>query len=127
MPETWFSTRMGLSVLGLDAMLACFSEMPRSGFGCGYAVSLVDGAPHFVTKLGPIDEVAVLGGCEFLVGYQGYGAFETFLYDASGQAKTRWQSHGFYAIHNQDIRVIEMETVLPSKMRLVRPAPPEEK
>jgi hypothetical protein len=122
MPETWVSTSTSL-VLSGDAILASFSEMPRSGTGCGYVVSLADGSLQFVTKLGPIHEIAAFGSGEYLVGFQGYGAFETLLYAANGQVQARWPSHGRYVIYDRDIRVIEMENVLPSKMRLARLLP----
>jgi hypothetical protein len=121
-PETWWSTLKVLQVSG-DAVLACFSEMPRSGIGCGYVVSLSDGALRFTTTLGPIHEVAALGAGAFLVGYQGYGAFETLRYERDGRVLTRWASHGYYVIEGDDVRVIEMENRLPSKMHLVRLLP----
>ncbi len=118
-PETWWSTSTRLEVSG-DAVLACFSEMPRSGIGFGYVVSLTDGSLRFTTSKGPISKVAALGGGAFLVGYQGYGAFETLRYERDGRVHTRWASHGYYVVEGDDVRVIEMENVLPSKMRLVR-------
>jgi len=121
-PETWLSTSRNLGVSG-DAVLACFSEMPRSGIGFGYVLSLADGAVRFTTQKGPISEVAPLGGGAFLVGFQGYGAFETLRYERDGRMQSRWQSHGFYVIKNDDVRVVEMENTLPSKMHLVRLLP----
>ena len=119
MPETWLSTSRRLTVSG-DALLACFSEMPRSGIGFGYVLSLSDGAIRFTTQQGPISEVAALSGGDFLVGYQGYGAFETLHYGRDGRIEGRWATHGHYAVAGDDIRVIEMENVLPSKMHLAR-------
>ncbi|MCP3916129.1 MAG: hypothetical protein GY711_11285, partial [bacterium] len=121
-PQTWFSTSSRLTVSG-DAVLACFSEMPRSGIGYGYVLSLADGTLRFTTQVGPITEVAPFGDGEFLVGYQGYGAFETLRYGRDGRVLDRWPSHGLYVVIGNDVRVIEMENVLPSKMRLVRLAP----
>ena len=115
-PETWFTTSRTLSFSG-DAVLACFSEMPRSGIGFGYVVSLTDGALRFTTKIGPISEVAPLGGGAFSVGYQGYGAFETLRYDRDGHVREQWASHGYYLV-GDGIRVIELENTPPSKMHL---------
>lgn len=118
MPESWFTTSRTLTVSG-DAVLVCYSEMPRSGIGMGYVSSLADGMLRFTTKLGPISQVAALGGGAFLVGYQGYGAFKTRRYERDGHVSDRWKSHGHYLV-GDSIRVIELENTLPSKMHLVR-------
>jgi hypothetical protein len=120
-PATWFATSQTLTVSG-DAVLACFSDVPRSGIGFGYVVSLTDGALRFTTQTGPISEVAPTGGGAFLVGYQGYGAFETLHYDRDGRVLERWASHGYYLV-GDGVRVIELENTLPSKMHLVRLLP----
>ena len=121
-PETWLSTSRNLSVSG-DAVLACFSEMPRSGIGFGYVVSLADGTLQFTTQKGPIHEFAPLDGGAFLVGFQGYGTFETLRYERDGRVQSRWASHGYYVLRNDEVRVIEMENTIPSKMHLVRLLP----
>lgn len=121
-PETWFVTSPALTLSG-DAVLACFTEMPRSGIGYGYVVSLADGALRFATKRGPVSNVAPLGGGAFLVGYQGYGAFETLRYERDGRVSQCWPSHGHYLVAPDDLRVIELENVLPSKMHLARLQP----
>jgi hypothetical protein len=118
MPKTWLSTSRTLAVSD-DAALACFSEMPRSGIGLGYVVSLADGSLRFTTQTGPISQVAPIGGGAFLVGYQGYGAFETLWYDRDGSVPERWPSHGYYLV-GDNVRVIELENTLPSKMHLGR-------
>lgn len=118
-PETWVSNLAALPVSG-DLLLASFSEMPRSGIGMGYVVSLADGLVRFTTKKGPIDEITPLGNGVFLVGYQGYGAFETLQYGASGCIEDRWSSHGYCVPEGDGIRVIEMENVLPSRSHLAR-------
>lgn len=120
-PETWFTTSRVLTVSG-DAVLVCFSDMPRSGIGFGYVVSLSNGALRFTTQTGPISEVAPLGGGAFLVGYQGYDAFETLRYDQDGGVSERWASHGHYLVDDR-VRVIELENTLPSKMHLARLLP----
>jgi hypothetical protein len=120
-PQTWRTTSQEL-LISDDAALACYTEMPRSGIGYGYVVALADGALRFTTKTGPISEVAPLGAGAFLIGYQGYGAFETLRYERDGRISDRWASHGYYLPGGQ-IRVIEMENVLPSKMHLARLLP----
>jgi len=121
MPETWFATSRKLPV-SANSALACYTEMPRSGIGHGYAVALADGALRFTTKTGPVSEVAPLGGGAFLVGYQGYGAFETLRYEPDGRVSDRWATHGHYLAGDR-VRVVELENVLPSKMHLARLLP----
>ncbi len=120
-PRTWVSNSPTLAVSG-DAVLACFSEMPESGIGCGYVVGLADGALRFTTERGPISEVAPLGKGAFLVGYQGYGTFETLRYEGDGRVLDRWPSHGLYVI-GDGVRVVELENTKPSRMHLVRLLP----
>jgi outer membrane protein assembly factor BamB len=118
-PRTWLSTSETLDVSG-DVVLACFSDMPASGIGFGYALSLTDGALRFTTASGPMRSTAALGGGAFLVGYQGYGAFETQHYDRDGRVRTRWASQGHYVIAGDDIRVIELSNANPYAMHLAR-------
>ena len=120
-PETWFATSRTLTV-SEDAVLVCFSEMPRSGIGFGYVASLADGTLRFTTQTGPISKVAAVGGGAFLVGYQGYGAFETLRYDRDGRVAERWASHGHYLV-GDGVRVVELENRLPSTMHLARLLP----
>jgi hypothetical protein len=121
-PETWIVTSSKLAVSG-DAVLACFSDMPQSGIGLGYVLSLADGEVRFTTQMGPISEFAPCDGGAFLVGYQGYGAFETLRYGPDGRVQARWPTHGYYVIRDDDVRVIELENTIPSKMHLVRLLP----
>jgi hypothetical protein len=118
-PRTWLSTAETLDISG-EVVLACFSNMPVTGIGLGYALSLTDGALRFTTASGPIQSSAALGGGAFLVGYQGYGAFETQHYDRDGRVRTRWASQGHYIIAGDDIRVIELTNANPYAMHLAR-------
>lgn len=118
-PTTWFAASKKLDISG-DAVLASFSEMPRSGIGFGYVLSLGDGALRFITQKGPIHELAPLENGAFLVGYQGYGARETLRYTRDGTVATRWSRHGYYLVGPKDIRVIELENSLPSTMHITR-------
>jgi hypothetical protein len=118
-PQTWVCFADALTVSG-DAVLVSFTEMPRSGIGLAYVLSLSDGSLRFTTKLGPIHEKVGCGDGGFLVGYQGYDAFETLHYSPGGDVAMQWPSHGYYVVRQDDVRVIEMENCLPSRMHLVR-------
>lgn len=98
----------GTVVTSTEAVLALFRDMPRSGIGIGYVVSIEDGAFRYTTRMGPIQEVAALENAEFLIGYQGYGAFETRRYRADGTVADQWNSHGHHVVRDGDIRVIEL-------------------
>jgi hypothetical protein len=98
----------GTVVSSSGAVLAVFRDMPRSGIGMAYVVSVDDGAFRYSTEMGPIQEVAALDGGEFLAGYEGYGAFSTYRYGADGTIVDRWRSHGHYVVRDEDIRVVEL-------------------
>ena len=121
-PRSWVTGYHGageLTVSG-DTLFAVYGDIPASGLSLGYAASLTDGALRYTTGGGPIHSVAAHPGGAFLVGYQGYDAFETVLYDRAGNRKTRWNSHGHYVVETDGVRVIELENRLPSRSRLVR-------
>jgi hypothetical protein len=85
-------------------------------------VSLADGDLRFTTQTGPISKVAPVGRGAFLIGYQGYGAFETLRYNQDGDVSERWATHGYYLV-GDGVRVIELENKLPSEMHLARLLP----
>jgi hypothetical protein len=118
-PRSWVTNPDSVQISD-DAVLVRFSDKWGSGIGIGYVLSMDDGELLFLTKQGPIQEVAPLGKGEFLVGFQGYGAFETLRYERNGQIQLRWPTHGHYAVTGEGVRVIEMENISPSKMHLVR-------
>ena len=123
--ESWWCSYVEageLTVSG-DTVLAVYGDIPRSGLSIGYAVSLMDGALRYTTQRGPIHSVASRGGGAFLVGYMGYDAFDTVLYDRQGNERVRWDSHGYYVIRGDDIRVVETENIVPSRCRLSRLMP----
>lgn len=116
-PQTWLLQDASIPISG-DRALLTFSEMPRSGIGYGYVVSLDDGEILHTTERGPISKTAAYTRGRFLVGYQGYGDFKTQLYGRDGRVEDEWPSHGFYIVGDDGVRVVEMENRLPSKMRL---------
>jgi hypothetical protein len=118
-PTTWLLCSKSIPISEGRALLT-FSETPRSGIGLGYVASLTDGQILYTTGKGPISEIAAHSDGRFLVGYQGYGDFKTLLYGRDGTVEDEWPSHGFYIVDGCDVQVVEMENVLPSKMRLAR-------
>jgi hypothetical protein len=110
--------RAGDLVIAGDTLMVVYGDTPWTGLGIGYAISLTDGMLQYVTDPGPIQHVAARGSGVFLIGYSGYGTFETVLYDASGTRRNRWNSEGFLVIDGSDTRVIEVGN--PRMSRLAR-------
>src|SRR5262245_58487755 len=79
LPSSWTCgyLRAGDLTISGDTVLAVYSDMPRTGLGIGYAVALTDGALRYTTQRGPIHSVKAWSPGAFLVGYMGYGLFET--------------------------------------------------
>ncbi len=124
MRDTWVCSYFmaGRLTISADAVLVVFNNMPRTGIGIGYVAALDRGTVRYCTRRGPIQEVAGLGGGQFLVGYQGYGEFETLRYGVRGEILDAWPSHGYYVAHGGDLRVIELRNDS-GAMHLVRLGP----
>ena len=105
-----------------DALLVVFGDITRTGIGMAYVVALDSGTLRHSTRRGPIQKVAGLGNGEFLVGYQGYGAFETLHYGRHGEILNSWRTHGYYVVYAGEIRVIELRNDSET-MELVRLGP----
>jgi hypothetical protein len=120
-PETWMPLSCEGSeslLLSGDRLLASFSDFPRSGIGRSYGLDAVSGALLWVTEPGPMDTLAIAGTGRFYQGLQGYGTFETRLLGPDGVVLQRWESHGDLVIDEGGrVRCVEMENVLPSRMR----------
>ncbi len=122
-PQTWepicYSGSEPLLRSG-DRLLASFYEFPRSGIGCSYGLDAVGGDLLWATDPAPIHTLAIAGPGRFYQGHQGYGAFETRLLGPDGAVLRRWESHGHVVIGEDGrVRCVEMENVLPSRMRFV--------
>ncbi len=60
----------------------------------------------------------------FIMGIEGYGYFETRLYDENGEQLREWRSYGHYIVDaDESIRVVEAERRSPSNARVVRLLP----
>jgi hypothetical protein len=109
----------GLLVTG-DRLLASYIEH-ASGLGISFCLDLHTGELAWSTPPRPTGELAVAGPGRFLIGAQGYGAFETYLYDRDGAVVAEWPSHGSPLVsHRGRIRVVELENSSPSRSRLRR-------
>lgn len=113
-PREWMIHKRHLCV-SHDRLLAIFAEIMRSGIGAGYGINLGTGEVIYQTSPAPYHEVAPAAAAgRFLVGIQGYDAFETRLVDRDGNVITTWPSHGI-VLAGDALRVIELENVIPSR------------
>ena len=108
-PKTWQPNPRAPLLVGCDLVVAGYTDMPASGIGVRYGLSLETGEVLWTTSSGPFHEAAVAGSDRMLIGLQGYGAFETQLYERTGHVCS-WRTHGQYVVDGAgDIRVIEQD------------------
>jgi hypothetical protein len=110
-------------VVNAPVVLVGFSD--DSGIGRRYALNLATGDLMWATESGPWSYVTpVRSAGTFLVGRQGYGAFELDLIGPAGQVLDKWSTDGFpVVLPDGIIRVVEMENMLPSRMHVCELAP----
>ena len=85
------------------------------GLGCRYGLALDSGEVAWRTEARPWSYVTPTGH-SWLLGQQGYGAFELREVAEDGSELGRWPSDGYVAIlATGAIHVIELENVLPSR------------
>ncbi|WP_190620840.1 hypothetical protein [Streptomyces venezuelae] len=65
---------------------------------------------------------AALGGGRFVLGLEGYEAFDTWAYDRDGTLYDSWRSYGHYVV-GTGIRVVETDRNVPTSSRVVRLLP----
>jgi len=86
--------------------------------GPAYLIDLNNGA--LVAELKGASGAALEGG-RFILGLEGYGCFNTWLYDRDGSLVQEWPSYGHYVVgENDDIRVLEKDRTSPTQSRIVR-------
>lgn len=93
-PENWLPFGDDQLLISDDRVLASFQEMPRSGIGCRYVLCAKTGQLLWKSNASPIANAFALSYRRFLMGVQGYGAFETYLYEDGVDEMVTWRSHG---------------------------------
>jgi hypothetical protein len=102
-PRDWLTG--DILVLNNKSLIKFWS--PSSGIGICYCLNIKTGEIQWQTKPGPFNDIACLEN-KFIIGCQGYGAFNTDLYDENGQIIDKWASVGRYIISkNNEIFVLE--------------------
>jgi hypothetical protein len=120
-PEDWQPTWSGEPLLlSGDRLLARYFEL-RSGLGRSFCLDWAGGDVLWTKEPRPEASVALVGLDEFLLGVQGYGAFDLYLYDREGRERQHWPSHADVVVTGAgDMRGVEMENCLPSRMHFSR-------
>jgi hypothetical protein len=87
-----------------------------SGVGVTFFIAADTGAIVNRTLPGPGAYNAILGPGEFLLGYQGYGAFSATHYNDRGDVEQTWPSHLMPLVCDEgSIRGPESENIIPSR------------
>jgi hypothetical protein len=119
-PQQWEPTDSEPLLVSDSYVLASYFEM-GSGLGRSYCLDRTEGRLLWTTAPAPSGDKAIVGAGQFLIGEQGYGTFSTTLYASDGSVLQRWKSHGYCIVDAMGaIRLVEMENVLPSRMRVAK-------
>jgi hypothetical protein len=113
-PEYQFSPIM----ISGDRLLSTYFDL-ASGLSLGYCLDTITGELLWSTPLRPSGNRVSLSQGRFLIGFQGYDFFDSYLYTAEGSIKNHWKSHGYVVITEAgEVRIVEMENRLPSRMHV---------
>lgn len=103
-----------------NRLLVSYTDFPSSGIGKRYGLDMTSGKLLWTTPERPMGTVAFTDKGQFLIGAQGYGTFDTWLYNPDGDIQDYWKSHGDIVLSESGtIHVVEMENVLPAQMHFV--------
>ncbi|MER7849030.1 hypothetical protein ABTZ03_34395 [Kitasatospora sp. NPDC096077] len=109
--------------LSADRVLVTTSSFEYTAWGhLGPALllDLADGA--LVTELRGEHGAALGAGGRFVLGLEGYGAFDTWAHDRDGAVVDAWRSYGHYVV-GDGLRVVETDRRHPTGSRVVRLLP----
>lgn len=104
--------------------VAASFEDSGSGLGRTFLLDLATGKTSAVTAPAPGGHKAIDGARGFLIGAQGYGAFETARVAHEGTRIASWPSHGALTVGADGmVSIVEMENRLPSRSTFQQLAP----
>jgi hypothetical protein len=116
-PENWLCLSGNEIIVSNNTILVNYFEMPRSGLGKSYILDRNSGELKWSSEPAPFESISCYDVDKYLIGYQGYGAFETKLVDSSGNLLNKWESVGKSIVSaNKEISVIEMDNSSASKL-----------
>lgn len=120
-PESWLPYGDDQLIISSNRILASYQEMPKSGIGCRYILDLGTGRLLWKSKAAPIANAVALNNGFFLMGIQGYGAFETHLFDENKDEIMIWNSHGIDFVTDEgNIMSIQMSNDLSVPQHIVK-------
>lgn len=115
--ENWLCLLGNEIIVSKNTILVNYHEMPRSGIGKTYLLDLNSGRIKWDSKPAPFESVSCIGDGKFLIGHQGYGAFDTQLVNSDGEIIAKWKSAGKTVISkDKEISLIEMDNSSSSKL-----------
>jgi hypothetical protein len=116
-PENWLCLYGNEIVVSKTSLIVSYFEMPRSGLGKSYILDLDSGKIKWASEPAPFESISCYDDDMYLIGHQGYGAFETKLVDSSGNLQNKWKSVGKSVVSvSKEISVIEMDNSSDSKL-----------
>jgi len=119
-PKSWNCLINNEIIISEENVLVNYFEFPGSGIGMSFCLSIETGDIVWTTKPAPFESICGLKGGKFLIGHQGYGAFDTNLYNKEGKIIERWKSVGTSVVNsNDEIFAIEMDNHSDSKLHFV--------
>lgn len=119
-PKSWNCLTNNEIIVSGENILVNYFEFPGSGIGVSFCLNIETGIILWTTKPAPFESICGLNDGTFLIGYQGYGAFDTNLYNKDGEIVERWKSVGTTIVNSKDeIFAIEMDNHSDSKLHFV--------
>lgn len=115
-PQDWVNSYFvaGTMTTSGDVLFVPYTDMPATAWGLGYVVDVANGNLRYTTGVTTHDQVTAMNDRAFLVGCGG----QTTLYDGEGRQKAQWNTGGIHVVRPGDIRVLEMDTHVPSQSRI---------
>ena len=119
-PRSWNCLINNEIIVSGENVLVSYHEFPGSGVGMSFCLHIKTGAIQWTTKPAPFESVCGLKDGKFLIGHQGYGAFDMDLFDTDGKIIESWASAGKAVVNSHEQKfAIEMDNRSSSKLHFV--------
>lgn len=100
--KDWLPDNQGSMLLAGDRLLQTYCDY-SSGLSISYCLEMTTGEVVWITPSRPSGTKAIMLNGDFLIGSQGYGAFDTWCYGQDGSVKQHWKSHGYIVISEEGV------------------------
>lgn len=119
-PKSWNCLTDNEIIVSGENILVNYFEFPGSGIGMSFCLNIETGIIKWTTKPAPFESICGLNDGKFLIGHQGYGAFDTNLLNSDGEIVESWKSVGTSVVNaNDQIFAVEMDNHSDSKLHFV--------